>query len=166
MALNFASTTHHGGGLLTSARARKSLSYGLRGFRSASETILCTCAVPVFRVDDGMLLEEPYTVEMITLPAVHATRLAPARHAETCPAMWQRIRKVLALALLYGYDSIVLGAWGCGAFGNNRGKLRVLSASFRGTCSRGVSLDGIRHCCWSPEQRFLGSFQRVFAGEL
>ena len=31
----------------------------------------------------------------------------------------QRIDRVLAVARAYGYNTLVLGAWGCGAFGND-----------------------------------------------
>jgi uncharacterized protein (TIGR02452 family) len=73
--------------------------------------------VPVFQTDDGVeLLEEPYPLGIITSPAVNAAKLDAARHGEIAPAMWQRIVKVLAIGVLHGHDSIVLGAWGCGAF--------------------------------------------------
>jgi uncharacterized protein (TIGR02452 family) len=74
--------------------------------------------VPVFRADDGgQLLEKPYPLSIITSPAVNAAQLDAARHGEIAPAMWQRNIKVLAIGVLHGHDSIVLGAWGCGAFG-------------------------------------------------
>ena len=31
----------------------------------------------------------------------------------------ERIHRILEIAESYGYSSLVLGAWGCGAFGNN-----------------------------------------------
>jgi uncharacterized protein (TIGR02452 family) len=43
-------------------------------------------AVPVFRADDGALLEGPYTVAIITSPAVNAAKLTDARYAEIAPA--------------------------------------------------------------------------------
>ena len=33
--------------------------------------------------------------------------------------MWLRILKILSVARIHGHESIVLGAWGCGAFGND-----------------------------------------------
>ncbi len=33
--------------------------------------------------------------------------------------MYQRISSMLYCAATYGYTHLVLGAWGCGAFGNN-----------------------------------------------
>jgi uncharacterized protein (TIGR02452 family) len=117
--------------------------------------------VPVFRDDDGVLLEEPYTVAIITSPAVNAAKLAETRRGEIAPAMWQRILKVLAIGILHGHDSIILGAWGCGAFGNDPNEIaalfeRALRENFKGAYRRVVFaiLD------WSDEKRFIGPFQR------
>jgi uncharacterized protein (TIGR02452 family) len=67
--------------------------------------------VPVFRADDGVqLLEELYPLSIITSPAVNAAKLDATRHGEIAPAMWHRIIKVLAIGVLHGHDSIVLGA--------------------------------------------------------
>ena len=82
--------------------------------------------VPVFRSDDGSLLDEPYTVGIITSPAVNARQMAPERKGEIGPAMWLRILKVLSIGVKHGHDSIVLGAWGCGAFGNDGHEIAAL----------------------------------------
>jgi hypothetical protein len=92
--------------------------------------------VPVFRSDDGDLLEKPYNVSIITSPAVYAERVQLERRNEILPAMWSRILKVLSVGLLHGHDSIVLGAWGCGAFGNDPLEIaklfhRALEENFR-----------------------------------
>ncbi len=55
--------------------------------------------------------------------------------------MWSRILKVLAAGVHHGHDSIVLGAWGCGAFGNRSSEIaplfrKALEASFRGAYRR------------------------------
>jgi uncharacterized protein (TIGR02452 family) len=97
--------------------------------------------VPVFRADDGLLLEEPYAVALITSAAVNAAKLDPRRRSEIAPAMWQRIVKVLAIGALHGHDSINLGAWGCGAFDNDGNEIaglfdRALRNNFKGAYSR------------------------------
>ncbi len=183
VALNFASATHPGGGFLSGARAQEEYlarSSGLYaclqmhpmyGYHRArhdplyTDYVIYSPAVPVFRADDGALLETPYTVGLITSPAVNAAALPPERHANIGPAMWQRILKVLAAGIVHGHDSIVLGAWGCGAFGNDGAEIaslfrQALQENFQGAYSRVIFavLD------WSREKRFIGPFQRAFEG--
>ena len=76
--------------------------------------------------------------------------------------MRSRIAKVLEIGLTHGHDAIVLGAWGCGAFGNDptlvAGLFRdALTGPYRGAYRRVefAILD------WSPERRFLGPFERA-----
>jgi uncharacterized protein (TIGR02452 family) len=181
VALNFAAATHPGGGFLSGSRAQEEYlarSSGLYAaiknnpmyeFHRANYDPLYTNyaiyspAVPVFRADDGALLEEPYTVAIITSPAVNASELYPARRSEISPAMWPRILKVLSVGLLHGHDSIVLGAWGCGAFGNDSSETArlfkdSLEKNFNGAYRQVIFaiLD------WSPEKRFIGPFERYF----
>jgi len=179
--LNFASATHPGGGFLSGARAQEEYlarSSGLYAclrdhpmyeFHLALADPLYTNYavyspdVPVFRADDGNLLEQPYTVGVITCPAVNARALDPVRRPEIAPAMWARILKVLAIGVLHGHDAIVLGAWGCGAFGNDGDEIaglfrKALEDNFRGAYRRVVFaiLDT------SAEKRFIAPFQRAF----
>lgn len=181
VALNFASATHPGGGFLFGARAqeeylaRSSGLYAaikdnpLNEFHRANYDSLYTYyaiyspAVPVFRGDSGKLLEEPYTVTIITSPAVNASQLARQRHSEIASAMWLRILKVLSIGLLHGHGSIVLGAWGCGAFGNDSMEIaglfrRALEDKFKNTyqCVVFAILD------WSEEKRFIDPFEIAF----
>lgn len=181
VALNFAAATHPGGGFLNGARAQEEYlarSSGLYAclrdnpmydfHRSHYDPLYTNYAiysprVPVFRTDDGIqLLEEPYTVGIITSPAVNAANLDTPRRSEIAPAMWQRILKVLAIGILHGHDSIVLGAWGCGAFGNEPTEIaglfeRALLENFKDAYCRVVFaiLDG------SAEKRFIGPFERL-----
>ena len=86
----------------------------------SSDYMLLSPAVCVFRDIDGELLEEPYLTSVITVPA-------PDRksHAKNVPQdeldtiMKNRLRIMFSAAREYGYSSLVLGAWGCGAFANN-----------------------------------------------
>jgi uncharacterized protein (TIGR02452 family) len=65
---------------------------------------------------------------------------------------------------LHGHDSIVLGAWGCGAFGNDTNEIaglfeRVLQNNFEGAYQRVIFAIVDR----SERKRFIGPFQRIFA---
>ena len=183
--LNFASATHPGGGFLTGARAQEEYlarSSGLYAclrdqpiyeFHRAHHDPLYTNYaiyspdVPVFRADDGTLLDTPYTVGVITSPAANASALPPNRHAEILVAMWERILKVLYLGIKHGHDGIVLGAWGCGAFGNDGALIarlfrKALAENFRGAYRR-VTFAVVD---WSVERRFIGPFECAFADPL
>jgi uncharacterized protein (TIGR02452 family) len=123
--------------------------------------------VPVFRADDGALLERPYLCAFLTAPAVNAKavlRRDPSRRPGIREAMWERVLKVLAVAAAHRHEALVLGAWGCGVFGNDCQEVaelfrRALTGRFRGAFSRVVFaiLD------WSAEARFIGPFRRAFS---
>ena len=85
-----------------------------------SDYMLLSPEVCVFRDEHCALLEKPFTAAVITLPAPNrrgAAMLAPKKLiAET---MTRRIRIMLHIAAKHGYRELVLGAWGCGAFGNS-----------------------------------------------
>ncbi len=180
--LNFASAIHPGGGFLGGARAqeeylaRSSVLYAcikdnaMYAFhRSHRDPLYTNYAiyspdVPVFRADDGSLLDEPYTVGIITCPAVNATKMVLERKGEIGPAMWLRILKVLSIGVKHGHDAIVLGAWGCGAFGNDGHEiaalfLKALEQNFKGAYRQVIFAIVDR----SREQRFIGPFERAFA---
>jgi uncharacterized protein (TIGR02452 family) len=180
-ALNFASATHPGGGFLAGARAQEEYlarSSGLYAcikdnemyefHRSRRDPFYTSYAiyspdVPVFRDDDGSLLDEPYTVGIVTCPAVNAGKIAGERRSEIGQAMWLRILKVLSIGMLHAHDSIVLGAWGCGAFGNDSREMaelfhRALDENFRGAYRQVVFAVLDR----SRDRRVIGPFEEVF----
>lgn len=184
VALNFASATHPGGGFLTGARAQEeSLCWSSALYACLKDQpmyefhrqrhdplytdyTLYSPEVPVFRDDDGQLLDEPYQCAFITSAAVNASALLqsdPARRELIKPAMAARIRKVLTIGAAHGHTAIVLGAWGCGAFGNDGHEIAVLfqqalTGEFRGVYEAVIFaiLD------FSDNHRFIGPFERVF----
>ncbi len=179
--LNFASATSPGGGFLSGARAqeeylcRSSTLYAcLRDnpmytfHRSNSDPLYSNYAiyspgVTIFRDDSGGLLEEPYTVGVITSPAVNAKRLPLPRRHEIAPAMWQRILKVLSIGVGHGHEGIVLGAWGCGAFGNDSYEIaglfhKALNDNFRGVYHTVI----FAIVDWSSGKKTIGPFEEVF----
>lgn len=75
----------------------------------------------------------------------------------------QRIHRVLAVAQAMGHTSIVLGAWGCGAFRNDPRRTALdfreaLEGPFNQTFTRVV----FAISDWSPERRTLGAFREAF----
>jgi uncharacterized protein (TIGR02452 family) len=185
-ALNFASAKHPGGGFLSGARAQEESLARASGLyaclvdhpmydlhRAQSDPMYTNYAiyspdVPVFRHDDGALREEPFACAFITSPAVNAKVVlerrpsaGPAIHA----AMRERTLRVLAIAAHHGHATLVLGAWGCGVFGNDGDAIaglfhEALNGPFSGAFAHIVFaiLDSSR------EEEFIGPFRRRFDG--
>lgn len=182
-ALNFASAKHPGGGFLTGARAQEeslARSSGLYAcisgnamyefHRSLSDPMYTNYAiyspdVPVIRTDEGELLEEPWACSFITSPAVNAKAVLDrsGRRGRIQAAMKERIHKVLTVAAAHHHDTLILGAWGCGAFGNDTQEIAglfqdALSGAFSGVFVRVV----FAITDWSPERKFIGPFEKLF----
>lgn len=139
--LVFASAKNPGGGFLNGAQAqeesiaRASALYPClttarefydfhrqQGDLLYSDRVIYSPAVPVFRSDDGALLDEPYPVSFLTaaapnLGAILANR--PTAAASVPEALAARAARVLAVAAWHGHRTLVLGAWGCGVFQND-----------------------------------------------
>ncbi|MFB9367126.1 TIGR02452 family protein [Kitasatospora albolonga] len=139
--LNFASARNPGGGYLRGARAqeedlcRSALLYHCllaapdyyEAHRAStdlhySHRVIWSPDVPVIRDAHGELRADPYTVSFLTSPAPNAGQLA--RRAEggrvdVREVLVERARRVLGVAAAHGVRELVLGAWGCGVFGND-----------------------------------------------
>jgi uncharacterized protein (TIGR02452 family) len=185
-ALNFASAEYPGGGFLAGARAQEEsiarssgLFYCLKdqpmyAFHRArldpiySHYVIYSPDVPVFRHDNGDLLEQPWSLSIITCPAVHGIgimRYAPHRMPDVPGVMRERTGKVLSVAALHGHRTLILGAWGCGAFGLDPEMMATIFKDALTGSQRGV-FDRVIFAItdWSPERRFIGPFERAFAG--
>lgn len=150
--LNFASSKNPGGGFLNGAHAQEeSLARSSALYKSLtrcrqyydyhrahrdllySNRMIYSAHCPVFRQDDGTLLEAPYLVDFITSPAPNAgaiTRNNPKQLQHIPEVLRDRTSKVLTLAAHYGCDALVLGAWGCGVFRNNPAQVAQTFADF------------------------------------
>jgi uncharacterized protein (TIGR02452 family) len=141
LCLNFASARHPGGGFLNGSQAQEeslARSSGLypciaqmhrmydanKRFNSClyTDNMIYAPQVPVFRDDQGTLLDAPYRASFITAPAVNAGAILSnekQRTAQIEPAMLRRIEMLLSVAIVHHHDTLVLGAWGCGVFKNS-----------------------------------------------
>jgi uncharacterized protein (TIGR02452 family) len=178
LALNFANGIHPGGGFLSGALAqeeclcRSSALYITlendpmyechkdRPLPDSTDWAIYSPNVPVFRTDDGTSLEKTWQLSFITSAAPVATRMDKTLAAKL---LEQRIFKILAVAHSLCYEQLILGAWGCGAFGND--PLRT-AQSFRHTLeehfSNAFAEIVFAITDWSTERRFLGPFRDVF----
>jgi len=139
VALNFASARNVGGGFLGGAVAQEEdlcRSSGLYACTKSkpqfyNDNILCEDAlytdnviyspnVPFFRDENSFLLEEPYLLSIISAPAPNLSGLREEGLRNKVKGVFrERVIKVLQVAAEHGHKNIILGAWGCGAFGND-----------------------------------------------
>lgn len=178
LALNFANGITPGGGFLHGARAQEEVlcrssalhatlegdsmyaAHAKRPLPDSTEWTILSPDVPVFRRDDGTPLERPWLLSFATCAAPYAPTVGQPRSGDLLEA---RIRRVLAIARAYGYATLVLGAWGCGAFGNDprrtaRDFRRALDGEFDGAFSDVV----FAIADWSEERRSLEPFADAF----
>ena len=151
-ALNFASARYPGGGFLWGALAqeesiaRSSAIYASllekkedfydfhnsieqKGNRMYSDRMIYSPCCPVFRDDEGKLLEEIYGVDFITSPAPNVSGGMDQTERDSLEGILrQRIQYILALAATYNCKALVLGAWGCGVFGNDKDQVARIFA--------------------------------------
>jgi len=189
--LNFASARHPGGGFLSGAKAQEeslARSSGLykslvkypdyyvfhRGQKTAlySDRMIYSPACPVVRDEAGNWLPQPYTVDFISsaAPNAGAMQLNEKNDLGQIPtAFRERAGKVLALAAHHGCQTLILGAWGCGAFRNDPQLVARIfwdqlnpRGVFRGRFDRVVFSILDTH----DEQRNIHAFQERFASVL
>ena len=153
--LNFASAKNPGGGFLTGANAQEeSLARSTTLYkillahpeyyvanRQCKDLLYTDHAiwapnVSVFRDNVGLPLPTPYKVALLTLPAPNAGQYlsrygADPKALDAC--IERRIDLLLGVAAHHGHTDLVLGAWGCGVFGNDA---KVMAHAFKAALQR------------------------------
>ena len=141
LVLNFANPVNSGGGVYRGARAqeedlcrRSSLLRSLenssaegyyrynRNLRTymGSDAMIFSPEVEVFRDEEYALMEETAVVAVVTCAApLVSYGLEGMSESEYEDMFYTRIVRLLKCAAYLGYEDLVLGAWGCGAFGND-----------------------------------------------
>ncbi len=141
LVLNFANPVNPGGGVRRGARAQEEdlcrqssllLSLESAGAKRyydynkslktnlGSDAIIISPKVEIIKDENLNLLDESVTVAVMTCAAPYIKEglcgLTKEQYAEL---LYNRIIKMLTLSAYLGYKALVLGAWGCGAFGND-----------------------------------------------
>jgi uncharacterized protein (TIGR02452 family) len=146
VALNFANAFHPGGGYLGGARAQEECicrcstlyseieSSGREFYETncnhengplATNYEIISTDVVVFRDDQYEFLSVPFQASFITSPAPEAMTIMGyyGRGKEIIDQIhdcnYERIERIIVSAIARGFKSIVLGAFGCGAFRND-----------------------------------------------
>jgi uncharacterized protein (TIGR02452 family) len=174
LALNFANGTNPGGWFLDGGRTqeealcRDSLLYGtLLGhemydvhktmpYEDASDWCIVSRDVPFIRDENSDLVAYPWVCDVVTCAAPISS---PYRDAYCRELFRKRIHRLLEVAASLGYTGLVLGAWGCGMFGNDPASTakvfrELLEGEFLGCFGEVV----FAVTDWSPERKFLGPF--------
>lgn len=141
LVLNFANPVHPGGAVRRGARAQEedlcrksSLLLSLESSHAAkyyeynrnlnshmgSDAMMFTPEVEIIRDENGNFLEETVIVAVLTCAAPMITLGKEGMSEDGYQNMvYNRIMGMLKCAAYFGYKHLVLGAWGCGAFGND-----------------------------------------------
>ncbi len=149
LVLNFANPVNPGGGVRRGARAQEedlcrksSLLLSLESKEAekyyqynqklntymGSDALMITPRVEIIKDENGELLDETVIVSVLTCAAPMVSHgregMSESEYEET---VYKRIVGMLKCAAYFAYKNLVLGAWGCGAFGNDA---RVISDLF------------------------------------
>lgn len=146
--LNFASAKNPGGGFLRGSQAQEESLARASGLYSTlleapkyyevnrkhrnrafyEDLLIYSPNVPVFRNDSDELIENPWEIAIITMPApnrgVILTRGTSKDEKEKLDflivkTLRKRIDMILKTAIKFRHRNLVLGAWGCGVFQND-----------------------------------------------
>lgn len=126
LVLNMANHLNPGGGVESGARAQEECLFRRSNYSNTltrrfypirDNEVVYSPVVSVIK-DSGYDLSEPWQCACIAVAALRmspdAIKFTPQEH----DMMEKKIRMMFRTAIMYGHDSLVLGAFGCGAFNN------------------------------------------------
>ena len=142
--LNFASAKHPGGGVWSGARSQEEslcrastlysclsteflqdnfYSYHMEKKREYSDRIIYIPNVLVFKTDDNVLAEmldekDWYKIDVISC-AAHNQKAYKVDYEKLKKINYDKIKAIIECAAENNVDNLILGAYGCGAFGND-----------------------------------------------
>ena len=173
LCLNFASAKNPGGGFLSGAQAqeealtRSSALFDCLKDQNAyyhtnracgttlyTDTMIHSPAVPFFKDDEGLPLDNWFPLSILTAPAVNEGAVRqnePNQIPKIRETMLRRTEKLLTLAAYLEYRHLILGAWGCGVFRNDPEAVADYFYTFLGPQGR------FAHCFETVTFAILGS---------
>ena len=159
IALNLASPTNPGGGVRRGAKAQEedlcrksSLLFSLESqaakvyydYNRKANTFMGTSAmmitpkVEIIRDDNGRFLPEPVETSVLTCAAPKLVKGEKLNMKNYRSLVYNRIGYMLTVLAHQGFKNLVLGAWGCGAYGNDAAiisdlfKASIVNSKYKG----------------------------------
>jgi uncharacterized protein (TIGR02452 family) len=133
LVLDFASDSNPGGGCLSNQQGtqeeslcrRSSLFLSLKSSKYPIPQLGCIYVphVVVFRDTNMMLMNEPFWVSVIASSLRSMSSSDGTLKGKDEDLVSNKISLILNVALIHNHRSVVLGAWGCGAFGNSASEI-------------------------------------------
>ncbi len=180
LVLNFANGTSPGGGFFRGATAQEEslchcsslywtlvsdpmyLHHAYRFEVESTDWGIVSPQVPFICNDSGTFFDNPILIDIVTSAAPYAPAVGQPRSREL---LRDRIQRILHIAVGQNYTSLVLGAWGCGAFGNDpRQTAEDFKVAIVSNFNRQFTDVVFAIADWSPQRRFLRPFHDVFSG--
>ncbi len=178
--LNFASAKNPGGGFLRGtttqeeslvkasglypciSKMKEMYAYN-RNFDDglSSDYMIFSPEVPVFKDDNGTLLDDYHLLSFITAPAVNMNCVD--KPDEVPRVMQSRIDKIINLGVLHKQEAMVLGAFGCGVFKNDPYKVATY---FKKSLERPEIRNRFKKVVFAIiDKRMLDIFKSIIGGE-
>ncbi len=143
---------------------------GRDGHGIYTDYVIYSPDVPVIRNDRGDWLDDPYMMSVITSPAPNRTailedsetkELSDDQDKKIDAIFNNRMIKVLKLMAANGHRVIVLGAWGCGVFGNDP---RKVAKMFKEALKACPYFDEVVFAIYAaPDSDTYQAFEKVFS---
>jgi uncharacterized protein (TIGR02452 family) len=183
LCLNFASAKNPGGGFLNGSLAQEeSLATSSALYASQqsvfsyytkhremktgmySDAMILSPNIPVFRNAEGTLLDKYVLCNFITSPAVNKGVIKnrePHLLDTVSTIMRKRIEKLLAICVAQQYETLILGAWGCGVFQNEPETIaQLFYEQLQGTFKN--QFKEVVFAIYSKKGKSSNAFQEVF----
>lgn len=180
MILNFASAVHAGGGYIRGANAQEESLCRCSGLYNIlkeyeqhykthrdldntmyTDAMIYSPLVPFFKDDYGFETDKKY-FDVLTA-AFPNNRSKEHSNQLLVTTYERRIRKVLAIASARKQSNVILGAWGCGAFGNDP---ELVAMSFAKVLKTVWPFDNIVFAVMdNRDEKLLSTFKKYILGE-
>jgi uncharacterized protein (TIGR02452 family) len=188
--LNFASARNPGGGFLAGSLAQEEDLCRCSGLYSCikskpifynenilspdtlyTDNIIYSPKVPFFRDEYYFFLETPFELSIITCPAPNISSMKTPKSwqedeelaATLDTVLFRRATKILEVAAAHGHKNIILGAWGCGAFGNDP---KQVAKAFKEALTKVPAFEHVCFAVYDTRQppHLFDTFKEVFNG--
>lgn len=181
VALNFASARNPGGGFLAGAVAQEEDLCRCSGLYACTKSkpifynenilsdtyytdnVIYSPKVPFIRDEHNLFLNAPFELSIISAPAPNLSGKHPeGLQFKLKGLIRERAIKILQIAEAHGHKTIILGAWGCGAFGNDP---KMIAETFLFALSKVPTFEHVCFAIYDTRQPpiLYETFQQVIA---